>query len=57
MSPSAPLRTVAGAGGMTDTSPQAQAYADFDRWLSSQSEDVQELSLLDQIELYAEDAA
>lgn len=32
---------------------QEDAYAAFDAWLASQGDDVQELSLLDQIEVYA----
>jgi len=31
-----------------------EAYAAFDAWLAAQSDEVQELSLLEQIDLYAE---
>jgi len=34
---------------------QAEAYAEFDRWLARQSDEVQDMNILEQIELYAEE--
>lgn len=45
---------------MTQTTPAEEtlrrAHAEFDAWLAAQSDEVQQLTLLQQIELYADPA-
>ncbi len=39
---------------MTAYALQLMAYREFDEWLAAQSEDTQDMHLIDQIEMYAQ---